>query len=381
MTNKIKSITLATFFLCAGVSKAQTLGYVTGGDEGEGFLNGSLTSFNATTGGVVSSFTHNVGAGTPFAVGTDDSTLYIPALAQTLTPPDSGTLYVVSGQTGQLLNSVALPEDARKTLLSNDGSTVYVMTSTPGRSSLVQVLDTATLATTGTISFGSQFGLTDIALSPDNSTLYVAFGCASVCRTPPPNGCTATSGICIFNASTLAFEDAVAQLAGDMAVSQDGKSLYVVHGTASHAVYVVNTSTLAVSAIQVSLNYAIEAPVAISPTGNYGLIFVGPNAEMSTTAFILDTTTNTITNPLFGNAPGGAFVVPVYSTASQGNSVAFTPKGKSVWMLLECYPGATNCTIPGGTGRAVFGIQMGPGAAVIAETSVPQDAQTIAFPN
>ncbi len=99
---------------------------------------------------------------------------------------------------------------------------------------------------------------------------------------------------------------------------------------------------------------------------------------MSTTAFVLNTFTNTISKPFFGNAPGGASVVPM-AFLQTGRPVAFAPDGTSVWMLLKCYPGSTNCTIPGGTGRAVFGISITAGA-VIAETSVPSDAQTIAFP-
>jgi hypothetical protein len=169
---------------------------------------------------------------------------------------------------------------------------------------------------------------------------------------------------------------AVAEVTGDLAVSQDGNSLYITNGTRD--LYIVNTSSLAISRMHVS-KYTIEAPVAISPAGNYGLVFVGPNAQTSTTAFVLDTSTNTIAKAFFDNAPGGAFAVNVPHLQT-GNTVVFTPHGKAVWMLLECQGQAVNCTIPGGTGRAVWGVDLTTGTA-IAETSVPQDAQVIAFPN
>jgi hypothetical protein len=44
--NKINSISLVAFFLCAGASQAQTLGYVAGGSEPGGPQSGSLSSFN-----------------------------------------------------------------------------------------------------------------------------------------------------------------------------------------------------------------------------------------------------------------------------------------------------------------------------------------------
>jgi DNA-binding beta-propeller fold protein YncE len=307
-------------------------------------------------------------------VGNDDSTLYIPAASPSTS---AGELYAVSGQTGQLLNSVALSAMARKAILSIDGSTAYVVAYLGNLAQLVAI-DTATLATKETISFGTQSELWDIALSPDGTTLYASVICAFTCGAPPPGGCTVVSGICIFNASTLAFENQVAQLAGNLAVSEDGTSLYVTLSSRSEYLYIVNTSSLAISRIQVSAHYTIQGPVVVSPTGHYGLVFVGPNAEMSTTAFVLDTSTNTISKPFFGNAPGGASVVTV-GFLETGKPVAFAPDGTSVWMLLACYSGSTNCTTPGGTGKAVFGISITAGA-VIAETSVPSDAESIAFP-
>ncbi len=217
-----------------------------------------------------------------------------------------------------------------------------------------------------------------IALSPDGTTLYASVICAITCGAPPPGGCTVVTGICIFNASTLAFESQLAQVAGNLSVSEDGTSLYVTESSRSEYLYIVNTSSLAISRIQVSAHYTIQGPVVVSPAGHYGLVFVGPNAEMSTTAFVLDTSTNTISKPFFGNAPGGASVVPM-AFLQTGKPVAFAPNGASVWMVLECYAGSTSCTIPGGTGRAVFGISITSGT-IIAETPVPGDAQSIAFP-
>jgi hypothetical protein len=247
---KIKSITLITFFLCAGIGKAQTLGYVAGGELGK-HAGGSLTSFNASTGALVNSFVQSFGSATAFAVGNDDSTLYIPALAR----GTGGELRVVSGQTGQLLNSVALAVNALKAILSIDGSTVYV-TASGGQAQLVAI-DAATLATKETISFGLQTYLSDIALSPDGTTLYASVICLNICGTRPPGGCTVATGICIFNASTLAFESQLAQVAGNLAVSQDGSSLYVTAASGRENLYIVNTSSLAVSSLQVSAHYPI----------------------------------------------------------------------------------------------------------------------------
>jgi len=152
----------------------------------------------------------------------------------------------------------------------------------------------------------------DIAVSPDNSTLYVYLSCPNGC-TPPSTGCTTKGGICIYDAKTLVFKQQIDRLRGNLALSQDGRSLYVWNPQlAGPYLAVVDTASLTVIWKGFSYNYSISG-MAVNPAGHDAVVFLGPNAQASTTAYLFDTTTNRIGPQLFGNSPDGTSVIPYYA--------------------------------------------------------------------
>jgi DNA-binding beta-propeller fold protein YncE len=335
---------------------------VTGKPNGEG----SLTSFNASTGAVVNSFLDSYGEGTVFAVAEDDVTLYIPG-ENVEVSGGANFLDVVSGQSGSELNSISLPYAGLKVVLSSDGATAYVLASSPNEAGRLVVVDIATLTVTGSVAFRSPAYLQDIALSPDNSTLYAAVGCnqEGACIAPK-TVCPLVEGICNINASTLALESTVEGVHGLLSVSQSGASLYVV--ATDGELYVVNTSTLAVSSKPQFEDLA--GPIAIVPAGNWGVAV--NNAGLSgATVYLLNTTTNEYVETPLTTAPGGASAV---------GGAAIAPNGRSAWMILGCsQPPPSTCGLPDGGPRGLLGISL-PSGAVIAETALPDDASNIAVP-
>jgi hypothetical protein len=357
-------LTLAAACVCG----AQTIGYVEG--------TSSLTSFNVSTGAVVNSFASG-GAGTAFAVAGNDVTLYI----TTAPINDAGVLNVVSGQSGETLDTLSLGLLAPKVVLSSDGSKAYINAAgetTYGGPGQVIVVETATLAVSGSLTMRFGQPIQDIALSPDNTTLYVAVTCTN--SFPNCNGtsgaCPLASGLCIFNASTLALEGTVEKLTGYLAVSQDNRSLYVTEYRATlSGLHIMNTSTLSVT----TRNLPAEPNQAavVNPAAGYAVVFIPESSQSSTTAYILNTSTNKFVGELFVNGPYGAQVganvalVPVAFAA-------FAPDGKSLWMIMSCEGVLPSCTLP--SQRSLVGVSFPSGALIGTATALPNDATSIAFP-
>ncbi len=357
-------------FAAACVCGAQTTGYITGAS--------SLTSFNPSTGAVTNSLSSG-GAGTAFAVAGDDVTLYIP------TDPvnDVGLLNEVSGQSGETLSTLSLGQGATKVVLSSTGATAYVNAEGyggghggPNPVGQVMAVDTATLAVTGTITIRSGLTINDIALSPDNTTLYVAVSCYSNETSCEQTGgaCPVLTGLCIFNANTLALEGAVEKLTGYLAVSQDNKSLYVTEykGAAPAGFHVMNTSPLSVTTRDLPAD-PNEAAV-LNPAAGFAVVFIPESSQSSTTAYILNTSTNKFVGELFVNAPYGAQV------GANGTVIpaAFAPDGKSLWMIMSCEGVLPSCTLP--SQRSLVGVSFPSGALIGSAVALPNDATSIAFP-
>jgi hypothetical protein len=213
----------------------------------------------------------------------------------------------------------------------------------------------------------------DIALSPDNTTLYVSVSCIKDESSCSQTGgaCPVLTGICIFDASTLALKGEVEKVSGYLAVSQDNGSLYItLQNSSAGGFFIVNTSTLAV--IPKAFPYPPYGRAAVSPVGKYAIIFTSGNADNSTTAYVLNTSTNKIVSELFVDAPGGSQVGG--GSIGQAAPAAFAPDGKSVWMLLTC--DSTNCTVQA---PSVGGVSF-PSGELISITPIQPDAKTIAFP-
>ena len=359
-TLQSKLVLLPALVLLGGLCHAQTTGYIAGAK--------SLTSFDSSTGAIINAFS-NGGDDTQFAVAGDDSTLYIPTNSLT---SGTGTLNVVSGASGQLLNSVALPLGATKAILSSGGSTLYVLCPQSNRG-FIYVIDVATLSITGTITFPEGTSPFDIALSPRSTTLYVAVE-GSVNK---GEGCY-LQGICVFDAVTLALTGHVERLFGYLGVSNDGNSLYVGNSIPGNPgrVRVVDTSTLAISAVPVN-NPIFNGPI-ISPLGHWAVL-AGETQTPSAMAYLVNTSTNKPVAEFLSSFPGNAGPAAVGDEVD--GSAAFAPDGKSVWMLLSCvgFISPPSCSTVDNAAVELVGFLF-PSGEVISTTPVSSDAGTIAFP-
>ena len=305
--------TFAAALLSIGIADAQENGYINGVY--------SLFSFNPSTGSKLSTFS---GAGTsePFAVASDDVTLYLPSYNDT-----AETLSTVSGQNGQTEDAVVVePQVYNGVALTKDGSTAYVTTKAG-----VSAVNTDTLAVRAVISQGGP-GY-DVALSPDDSTLYMSVDCPIACS--PPMACPLTYGVCAFSTGTFALEWKVNNVSGLLSVSNDGSSLYIAGiggGKPLYPLNAISTSTRAVTNLEVS-SVKDQSPVRIvtDPASHYAIVIEQNLAfPVAASAYLLNTSNNKFFETLFMSAPGG-MVVP-----SLASGAVFAPDGKSVWMLLSC---------------------------------------------
>jgi hypothetical protein len=315
--NTALSALLATaLFLTPALLPAQQNGYV----------NGSigLFSFNPTTGAIVTSPTSG-GTAVPFAVASDDVTLYVPFL------DESVYLNKVSGTTGETLGSVTLPAQPFPTLaVTQNGATAFALTGFG-----VSVVDTASLTITNTLALGGCPA--GMALSPDDSTLYVSVY-STHCS--PQQACPEVIGVCAFNTSTWALEWSVPNVYGLLSVSYDGSVLYAAATTLGRPQYplsAINTATQAVTNLDVKSEGASAFRVATSPVSSYAVVVEEAEANEQgvmppASAYLLNTATNKFIGTVFTSAPGGT-IVP-----NKAAGVAIAPDGRSVWMLLACGP-------------------------------------------
>ena len=194
-----------------------------------GYINGtqSLTSFDAETGALVNSFSTG-GTGQAFTVALNDTTLYLPAGAGAV---PGRAFDVVNGLNGQLVSSLPLGYAMEKVVLTSQGGTAFAMGfSEGGAPDKVFAIDLATLKVTATLTMPPIPFIEDIALSPDDTTLFVSLNCSGTC-TNTQGDCPLTKGICSFSTSTLALKATAKpgylEVNGYLSVSQDSKTLYV----------------------------------------------------------------------------------------------------------------------------------------------------------
>ena len=348
-----------------------------------GYINGasSLTSFNWSNAELINTFSSG-GTGNPFAVAANDATLYLPAR---YTASPGRAFDVVNGQNAQLLDSIPLGYSAMKAVLTSRGGTAFVVGyynqgvgGGPGYTPYkIFAIDLATLKITATLLMPLPDSIYDIALSPDDTTLFVSVGCTGGACGSTDGACPLVHGICSFDASTLALKATVEKTGngypavGYLAVSQDSKSLYV--NTEIQEFYILNASTLGpVYKNPVNFPYSPSGPALVSPVGHYAVVLTS-NAQNGTSAYTLDTATNRIVSEFFVSAPldGGLASVPA--------GAAFAPSGNSFWMLLGCTTPPA-CSGFGPTGGVAEGVAF-PSGQLIGTVSVPTDSVSIAFPN
>ena len=158
-----------------------------------------------------------------------------------------------------------------------------------------------------------------------------------------------------------AFAAHVSVPAGHLAISQDGKSLYVWDATTfGQPFYVVNTASLAVSTIDLP-NGALASTMAVSPVGNVALLSAFTQSG-GQPYYVLNTKTNEVT----GTFPAPLFPPGTYPTFGS-DVMAFSLDGTSVWSL-GCND---NCNVV--SGRSF------PSGDTIAETSLGSGYNALAI--
>jgi YVTN family beta-propeller protein len=182
-------------------------------------------------------------------------------------------------------------------------------TSKPPQMASVEVIDTATASLNAIITFG--FPLSGIAISPDGSRVYVAQG----------NG----GHIWVIDTATNSISATIALASsslGDVSVSPDGKTLYVVgetNGSSSNSEYVevINTQTnTATTSISLAVRSLGIGRLALTPDGSRAYV-TGDGGTLS----VIDTTKNAVaTSLMLGNGNlFGVAVTPDGTRAYVGN--------------------------------------------------------------
>lgn len=172
--------------------------------------------------------------------------------------------------------------------------------------------DTIVTGPVNTVIVGGQ--ATYLALSPDNTRLYVSVG---FCNYPDTvQGCVA-----VIRTDALATSPTVkipvGEFPGGVALTPDGSRLYVVNG-GDRTISVIDTSTNAV--VQTIANTPSgKGEIAMSPDGTRAYVPGFNNNKQGVT--VIDTTTNTVAGELVGLASGD----PIYG-------IAITPDGGRLYV-------------------------------------------------
>jgi len=155
-------------------------------------------------------------------------------------------------------------------------------------------------------------------------------------------------------------------------MSNDRKSLYVTSLASGNRARVVDTATLAISAVPV--NNGIYDQAEVDPVGHWVVLFGVQAPESTAMIYTIDTSTNKPVGELVKTFPG--------NTSPDGiGSAAFAPDGSSVWVLTACggIANTPNCSTVDGSLLELVDFSF-PSGALISATPVPNDSRTIAFP-
>jgi len=172
----------------------------------------STATFQATRGATVSS------GPTAIAVSPDGSRLYVAGGRE-------GTVTVVNTATNAITSTIPVGVSPTAAAVSPDGSRLYVANT---NSVTVSVINTATNAVTNTITVGG-FTLRALAISPDAKYVYVLGETGNNQSVTVIN----TAANAVTNTIVL---DTGGQDGGSLAISPDGRQLYVSTGTAVNTI-------------------------------------------------------------------------------------------------------------------------------------------------
>nr|WP_238994772.1 YncE family protein [Mycolicibacterium chubuense] len=254
------------------------------------------------------------------AVSPDGKRLYV------TNDVSSGTVSVIDPASGTLVgNPISVGAYPTGLAVSPDGKRVYVANANGGT---VSVLDTLSGTTVGApIPVTDPYG---VAVSPDGTRVYVT------------NGGSGT--VTVLNAASLTAVGApitVGSRADNLALSPDGKRLYVVSGTSSGTVSVIDTAS----------GMLVGAPIAVGSVPTH--VAVSPDG---TRAYVVNTYDGTVTeiDTVSGTTVGAPIAVGGYplglSVSPDGTQVYVANYGSNVLSVIDTVSGTTTAPIQVGSG-------------------------------
>jgi uncharacterized protein (TIGR03437 family) len=250
-----------------------------------------------------------------------------------------------------------------KIVMAPGGTHAFVMCQGTGAQNSIAIVNLATQSV-GAYARVQGGDPADIAISPNGKQFYLSTtktgSGVSVLGGGPAPASTVQRPV-YERPQVPAFAAHVSVPAGHLAISQDGKSLYVWDATTfGQPFYVVNTASLAVSTIDLP-NGALASTMAVSPVGNVALLSAFTQSG-GQPYYVLNTKTNEVT----GTFPAPLFPPGTYPTFGS-DVMAFSLDGTSVWSL-GCND---NCNVV--SGRSF------PSGDTIAETSLGSGYNALAI--
>ncbi len=247
----------------------------------------------------------------PVAVGFNPAK---PAVAYVVNAGD-GTITVVDTGTNGTSPLTGIGTNPRSVVFAPDGLHAYLPDQLVGNSSVL-IVDTKTGKVVDKIPVA--YGPTDIVLSPDGATAYVS---GSTSGTVPIVSVitVATKAVKTINVGTTP------SAVGSLALSKDGKTLYVTRSDDNSVVVIDTASSAVTKTIPIAAiggNPAGPTDVALSPDGS--VLYVTDTNTSSVT--VINTLTQSViaTVPV-GFAPGSVTVAPdgiAYVTNTFGKTVS-----------------------------------------------------------
>lgn len=245
------------------------------------------------------------------ALTADGSAIYVPSGMYKRPRPQ---ISLVSTADGSVLKTFGIKgaNIVRKMLLSPDETSLYAYVD--GES--VYRIDTETGAVAASTTLPNL--IKDAALSPDGLTLYVS---------------VVFNGVYALQASNLSQKWMVPQVLGQLAVSPDGKQVFVSLGQENFAV-AIHTDTLRLTKLPLPTITSEEFYVALRRAGNVGLVF-SEDATTYTVNF-LNLETDAIEGTFIPTQSDGGYI-PAYNRLDiPYPPIRFAPDGKSIWFLELC---------------------------------------------
>jgi YVTN family beta-propeller protein len=265
----------------------------------------------------------NVGTNAIGAVfSPDGATAYVANEGTRGSPGLPGSITVVDASSGATVTTIPVGYYLQWMVISSDGSKLYVDSYDSAYYGHVVAIDTATNTVSQVIEVSDILG--PMALTPDGSTMYIAFWF-------PGNG--NPEGVLVIDTASLSVITTIPiGISGGLAITPDGKYVYAGYSPSSGPgdavdVAVIDTSTNSVVAT-IPLSPSLGAPlVQISPDGS--MVWVSESGGTnSANSFI--TVIQTATNQVSGTISLLGGLTP--------GSIVFAPDGKQAYVAAFPQP-------------------------------------------